>query len=270
MSARSLLKVMGLAAAVAVVPVNLASAQTVQRRPLTQAKVLSGAQLGVSVRDVETADVTREKLSSLSGAYLENVRPGSPAEKAGFKTGDVVTTFDGERVRSASQFLRLIDETPDAREVDVVVQRAGQPVTLKVAPESAWSPFYRALTQANPPMTVRFPDRAFTTTKLPAIANLRNTFTYGYFAGSTPLGVSVQEVSGQLGEFFGTATGLLVTNVEDGTVGKTAGLKAGDVITKVNGTAVTGVADLRRTLTGDVTITIVRDKKEQTIKATIK
>ena len=91
--------------------------------------------VGVSVRDVETADVTREKLSGLSGAYLENVRPGGPAEKAGFKTGDVVTSFDGERVRSASQFLRLIDETPDAREVEVVVMRAGQQVTMKVAPE---------------------------------------------------------------------------------------------------------------------------------------
>ena len=269
MSARSLIKMTGLAAAIALVPLNAATAQTVQRKPLTQLHVVSGAQLGVSVRDVETADVTREKLTGLSGAYLENVRSGGPAEKAGFKTGDVVTSFDGERVRSASQFLRLIDETPDAREVEVVVMRAGQPVTLKVSPENAWSPFYRALSQTNAPMTFSMPNRALTT-KVPAVTNLRNSFTYGYFAGSTALGASVQEISGQLGEYFGAPTGLLVTSIEDGSVAKTAGLKAGDVITKINGTAVTNMGDLRRNLSGDVTITIIRDRKEQTIKATIK
>jgi serine protease Do len=118
-------------------------------------------------------------------------------------------------------------------------------------------------------MTFKVPDRTLTT-RIPQVTNLRNSFTYGYFAGNTALGASVQELSGQLGEYFGASNGVLVTNVEDGSVGKTAGLKAGDVITKINGSAVTGVADLRRNLSGDVTITIVRDKKEQTIKATIK
>lgn len=270
MSARKLIKMTGLAAVVALVPVNAASAQTTaQRKPFALTHVVSGAQLGVSVRDVENADVTRDKLSGLSGAYLDDVRPGGPAEKAGFKSGDVVLSFDGERVRSASQFLRLIEETPDAREVEVVVQRAGQQVHLKVAPEGAWSPFYRALTQTNAPTAFKFPDRTLTT-KVPTVANLRNTFTYSAFAGTTALGVRVQEVSGQLGEYFGASNGLLVTDVEDGTPAKTAGLKAGDVITKVNGNAVTGIADLRGRLTGDVTLTIVRDKKEQTIKATIK
>ena len=78
------------------------------------------------VRDVETADVTKEKLAGTAGAVVTEVRKESAAAKAGVKTGDVVTSFDGERVRSARQLERLVEETPAGRTVKVALQRGGR------------------------------------------------------------------------------------------------------------------------------------------------
>jgi serine protease Do len=86
------------------------------------------------------------------------------------------------------------------------------------------------------------------------------------------LGVQVQDLSGQLGEYFGATEGALVTSVADNTPAKTAGLKAGDVITAINGQSVRSSADVTRRLVGNdgkVSLTIVRDRKAMTVEMTI-
>ena len=97
---------------------------------------MGGSRVGMVVRDVETADVTKEKLAGAAGAVVTEVVKDSAAQKAGVKAGDVVTSFDGERVRSARQLERLVEETPAGRTVKVALQRAGAPVTLDVTPEA--------------------------------------------------------------------------------------------------------------------------------------
>jgi S1-C subfamily serine protease len=84
------------------------------------------------------------------------------------------------------------------------------------------------------------------------------------------LGVGVQEMTDQLAGYFGATDGVLVTSVEDETPAKAAGIQAGDVITKVDGEAVGTALELRRRLdraSGEVTITLIRDRREQTVKA---
>jgi S1-C subfamily serine protease len=84
--------------------------------------------------------------------------------------------------------------------------------------------------------------------------------------------VTVQELTGQLGEYFGVTGGVLVTSVIDSSSANAAGLRAGDVITRVSDQPVTSEADLRRRLadaSGDVALTIVRDRKTQTITVTL-
>jgi serine protease Do len=91
--------------------------------------------------------------------------------------------------------------------------------------------------------------------------------------GRGRLGVTVQELSGQLGEYFGATAGVLVTAVDDDTPASQAGIKAGDVITRVGGMAVRTAPELQRRLAdadGEVEIVIVREKKEQTIRATVR
>src|SRR5690606_17747356 len=100
--------------------------------PARSIAVLSGrgVQIGVHVRDLDP-----EQLKTGSGAVVERVQEGSPAAKAGLKTGDVITEFDGERVRSARHLARLVGETPPGRDVSVTVRRGGDTVTLSVSPE---------------------------------------------------------------------------------------------------------------------------------------
>ena len=81
-----------------------------------------GSRLGVSIRDVNEDDV---KAGRTTGVVIEDVNDDSPAAKGGFKAGDVVTSFDGERVRSARQFSRLVEETPSGRSVKAQVMRGG-------------------------------------------------------------------------------------------------------------------------------------------------
>ncbi len=245
-------------------------------QPEIRSQFSGGSEIGVRIRDVAPADVTREKLTSTSGAVIESVQAGSPAARAGLRASDVILSFDGETIRSARQLSRLIEETPDGREVTVKVSRSGAVTELKVTPEAADqssalggfdSPFFN----------------------LPELRQFGNPQEFRFFRGpngsvfggspnleaepSTPvLGVEVMELNDQLGDFFGTRMGVLVTQVTDATPAKAAGVRAGDVILRVNGQLVNDTDELRRRLASsseDVTLTVMRDKKELSLKATI-
>jgi serine protease Do len=249
-------------AAVLTLPVPT-TAQTIKRDPLSVFGLASGSvEIGVTVRDVGETDAQAAKLAAPAGAYIQNVRAESPAGRAGLREADVIVTFDGERVRSAAHFARLVDETPEGRPVPVVVQRGGERVTMHVAPES--SARGRALALNRTPALA---GRGAVTARV--APDVFNNLTVFRTFGTSRLGVTVQELSGQLGDYFGAKTGVLVTSVTENSPARTAGLRAGDVITHVNGQATSNTAELRRGLgddTGEVTLTIVRDRKEQTIK----
>lgn len=91
-----------------------------------------GSQLGVTVQDLEPADLAGPVSG---GVRIEDVQPDRAAARAGLQPGDIVTAFDEERVRSTRQFSRLVQETPDGRTVAVDILRAGQAQTLQVTPE---------------------------------------------------------------------------------------------------------------------------------------
>jgi serine protease Do len=251
---------LGMAGVTALMPAAVAQ----ERAPfgeLRSALVAGGSELGVTIRDLTGEDVSRQDLTDPSGAYVERVREGSAAARAGFQAGDIVLSFDSERVRSARQLARLVDETPPGRQIEVTVLRAGSRLTLGVAPTEAQSALARAgaLAQGRrlemPNLNIRpFTGRDDILPLLPFSTN--------------QLGVSVQELAGQLGQYFGAADGVLVTSVSSGTPAEAAGLKAGDVITKVGDATVGSVGDLRRRLgeaSGEVAVTIVRERQEQTV-----
>jgi membrane-associated protease RseP (regulator of RpoE activity) len=82
-----------------------------------------GSAIGITIRDVE------------AGVIVEDVREGRPAARAGVKQEDVVINFDGERVRSAAQFTRLVRETAPGHTVEMTVTRGGARQTFDVMPE---------------------------------------------------------------------------------------------------------------------------------------
>jgi len=232
-----------------------------------RAQIFGGSPLGVEVRDVDDTDIRREKLAGPAGAVVEDVETDGPAAKAGVKAGDVFTSFDGEKVRGARHFQRLVEETPDGREVAATVVRNGAPLTLKLTPMAPQHTMFGPLGGDLRSFNFAFPD------SFPFADRRDRGNTYGPMTvqpdAPARLGVNVQELSEQLGDYFGVRNGLLVESVEDGTPAKAAGLKAGDVIVRVNGTVVRTADELRRRLAEsekEATISVVRDKKETSIK----
>jgi membrane-associated protease RseP (regulator of RpoE activity) len=97
---------------------------------------LPGAPLGVTMREVDAAAATANRLSAQEGAVVVSVVPGSAADKGGLRAGDVIVEYDKERVRSASQLARMVRETPAGRFVRVGAVRDGKRIELAVAPDA--------------------------------------------------------------------------------------------------------------------------------------
>ncbi len=98
---------------------------------------------------------------------------------------------------------------------------------------------------------------------------------YSITAARYQLGVRVTELTPQLAKFFNTSGGVLVNEVVAGEAAERSGIKAGDCITAVNAERVNTPSDLNRLVdrtgkdekeVGEITLTIVRDRAEQTIK----
>jgi len=105
--------------------------------PLVAALAGGGPRLGVEIRDVGKEDLATLKLTTQNGVVIDQVMDESAAQKAGVKAGDVVVQFDGENVRSAQQFTRLVRETAEGRTVKMAVIRDGKRVDLEVTPTAA-------------------------------------------------------------------------------------------------------------------------------------
>jgi serine protease Do len=86
------------------------------------------------------------------------------------------------------------------------------------------------------------------------------------FVGDSPrAGFEGEMLTPQLAEFFGVKQGVLVRTVNGKSPAERAGLKAGDVVTKVNGTPVSSpreVSSLLRASHGKATFTVTRNHKE--------
>jgi serine protease Do len=261
--------------------------QSREREPFIRAFELigRGAQIGVQVRDVGSAD----SKAPPSGVIVDEVQADSPAENAGVKAGDTILEFDGERVRSAKQFSRLVQETPVGRKVQAVLSRNGQHVTVSVAPERSsgalwgddvgaerWDDGARSWAYRMPPPpappsgpTPPAPPRP-PAVEIPPMPG----FDFEMFGRGGRLGLSIESLTPQLEEYFGVKDGVLVRSVSEGSPAAKAGLRAGDVITAVNGSTVSDPSDLSGAINSldagaEFSLEIVRDKKPQTIKGKI-
>jgi len=219
-----------------------------------------GPWLGILLSDLNAAKAKELKLAEENGVWVKDVREDSPAAKAGIQKDDVIIEFAGEKVRSAAQLHRLVRETPPDRSVSIVVSRAGQT---------------KALTARIEPR----PERTFAFAGVPGSPAMPHIdmprFNIFVPHQGARLGISADELTTQLAAFFGVkqGKGVLVREVTVGSAAEKAGLKAGDVIVALDGKEVASVGKLRRALAGEkdqtekrkVALTIVRDKREQTL-----
>jgi len=215
--------------------------------------------LGVETQEV-TADKAKElKLSAERGVVLGKIIPDSPAAKAGLKENDVVTEINGQRVEGAAQFRRMLHEIPAGRTVQLTVWRDGHSqilsATLGKSEERRQS--LKMLAPTPGAFAFRMPDMNV----IPDIPSME--WNGGMLLGGQPrLGIDAEDLSGQLGTFFGApdGEGILVREVNSGSVAEKAGLKAGDVITSLDGDRIHSVGELREKLSAK------RDDKDKTVK----
>ena len=219
--------------------------------------------LGVHIDEVTPQTASALKLSDTSGALIAYVDQDGPACRAGLKSNDVVVGFNGSKVQNPEQFQDLIHATPAGKTVSLTVVRNGQKKDISVT-LGAW-PNAMAHAQSFAPL----PPRVYAG---PAMAGpgFPDIDVPSFTALSSRHGVMVENLCPQLSDFFGVphGQGVLVRSVEKGSPADAAGLKAGDVIIKVNNETVHDMADWRRAMhvrAGKIPLAVVREKHEQTL-----
>jgi serine protease Do len=227
----------------------------------------SNSYLGVDIADVTGERVNQLKLKEEKGVEITMVDQDAPAGKAGIKEHDVILTMNGAAVDSAAQLRRMIHETPPGRIVTLGLSRDGQPLTVKVqlgdkGKEYSYNP------KAKEGYHIEIPP-------IPPIPPMPEmdipSFNMVVVTSSPRSGLTVENITPQLGEFFGVknGTGVLVRAVAKGSRAERAGFRAGDVIVKVNDQPVHDTSDFTHAVRSrdgsSVNVGVVRDKREQTI-----
>ncbi len=88
--------------------------------------------LGVALGDIDDETAAYLGLGDNRGAVVTAINPGSPAAKAGFKTYDIVTEFNGKKIRNSLDLMDAVSDAPVGKSVDVKAIRENKEVKLKV------------------------------------------------------------------------------------------------------------------------------------------
>lgn len=222
--------------------------------------------LGVESQEV-TADRVKElKLPAERGVLLGRIVPDSPAAKAGLKENDVITEINGQRVEGEAQFRRMIHEIPAGRTAQFTVWRDGRAQTMNVTlgkSEERGNMWFKSAPRA---FSYQLPR-----VEIPEVAPMPDMdWNFGVLGGARPrLGIDAEDLSGQLGQYFGApdGEGVLVRDVNTGSAAEKAGVKSGDVITSLDGERIRSVGDLRERLADKresktVKLGLLRNKSE--------
>src|SRR5467141_174934 len=188
---------------------------------IKQGRVTRGS-IGVSFQEeLSTNAITLKSLGAPYGVVIEGVEPGSPAEKAGLKGGDVITSVNGQPVKTGNDLVNPIAQAPIGSKVKLTYMRdhAQKEATAEVGDR-----------------TRVFPNSAG---------------PLGDQPGETAppeFGLHVEELTPDRGHRVGMEgqKGVLVTEVEPASFADDLNFGRGDVITQVNGEAVTTVAEYRK------------------------
>jgi Do/DeqQ family serine protease len=176
------------------------------------------AQLGVTIQPVTSELAESFGIKQPGGALVSSVEPGSAADRAGIKRGDVITSFNGQAVQDTNSLRNRVAGTMPGSNATVVVVRDGSERTLTV--------------------------------KLGELAESRTARqdSQGPNDDRTSLGVSVAPLTPELASRAGVPKdvhGLLVQEVNPDSRAAEAGIQAGDVIQEVNRKPVETVEQLR-------------------------
>ena len=223
-----------------------------------------GSFLGVDAAEIDSNRARALNLKEEYGVEITRVDDGSPADKAGLKAEDVVLEYNGQRVEGIEQFQRLVHETPAGRNVKLLISRNGSVQTLTANIGTRKSKLF----QGSAKDLLGGGGFDFPNIQIPDMPGGFTTWR------SSMLGVEAESLGSQLAEYFGVKEGVLVRAVIKGSAAEKAGMKAGDVITKVDQTRVTSPGEVSSAVRSarsrkSFPIELMRDHREMTITVTI-
>jgi S1-C subfamily serine protease len=239
--------------------------------------------LGVDLRDVSKDRLATLKMTEAHGAEVVGVDHDAPACKAGIQLHDVILQMNGQAIEGETQLRRLLRETPAGGQVTFVISREGQQKTIQTqladrdeVEREAWDNRY---TVPEPPSmtsgsaSAPHAGNSFLNSSKERV--LKDTHallgTSSMLVSSSYTGAKLEVMGPQLAEFFGaqTSTGLLVRSVEPHSPAADAGMKAGDVVVKVNSMEIASGSDWSKTIHDNrgksVSVVVLRDKKAHSL-----
>ena len=193
------------------IPINLAS--HVAEQLVAHGKV-SRAMLGVNLADL-TPEIAEGfgLASSTEGVVIQSVMDNSPAAKAGIRRNDVIVEFNGQPVSDMQKFRLKVADTPTGKAIPVTVLRDGKRMNFSVTLDDREKMLATNTNDSNDKGDQNAP-------------------------AASPGGITVRELTGEEKARTKLSAGVLVTEVEDGSLADRAGLQPGDVIEEVNKTPV--------------------------------
>lgn len=222
-----------------------------------------GTFLGVHVEDVSKENLGRYSMRDVRGVGVTEVVKDSPAEKAGLRKDDVILSFNGEPVTSTRKLNRLVRESSADQNVRLTVSRGGSEQEIS-ATLSKREPLKHVFNDKWRDELKQKIEKSF-----PKDKDGKWVFSTG---SHRRIGVSTQPLSKQLADYFGVTEGILITSVNENSPAAKAGLKAGDIITAVDGEKVDSQGDVSRAINkkaeGSISLTVVRDRSPRSVTVT--
>jgi C-terminal processing protease CtpA/Prc len=237
--------------------------------------------IGIEMRDVSEEQLGFLKLKDARGVEITYIDHDGPACKAGMKMHDVIVQMNGQAIDNDDQLHRLLKDMPVGRTLNFVVSRDGQTqaITITTADRTmvgrqAWDQHY-SVPAPGPSGVVR----AFLDSPKPPNATAQKEHkdllgTETIILSSSFTGAKLELMGPQLAEFFGAMAGggLLVRSVDGNSPAEEAGMRAGDVVVRINSISVTNGTDWTKTVHDNkgkpVPVVVLRDKQEKTLTLT--
>jgi serine protease Do len=231
--------------------------------------------LGINFRDVSDEEVSALKLKESRGAEIFLVDHDGPAFLSGLREHDVILQMNGQIVEGEDQLRRMLHETPAGRTVSFLISRDGQQQTLSAQLANrdtvgrvAWG---RHMTVPEPDAPIEPPpprSSGFFGSNAPSNTEMtKHTFLGTTILSSSYTGALLELMGPQLADYFGAQAGLLVRAVDPNSPAAIAGMRAGDVVVKVNSVPVVNSADWLKTVHENrgkpLAVVVLRERHEQ-------
>jgi len=186
--------------------------------------------LGLAIQDITPDMADNLKLKDRRGALVGQVFPGEPADKAGIKAGDIIIAIAGRPVQDTHELLRIVAALPIGKKVVVRIVRDGQENDMEVVTGER--------------------------------KDAREMAAGGKLVEQ--MGMTLQEITPEMARNLGLSEkgGIVISRVNPNSPAEEAGLKAGDIILKVNRASIQGMKDF--------TDEIARSSKQETLLLLIK